>query len=190
MFKMFKRLTQIFPSVFLMTVGSIYSIVLAAEQSDAARATTHPDLITIGWLENVRVYPGGLLMHAKMDTGAKSNAIHAQNIEVMQNSQGDYWVTFDLLEEHEDPNSESLHLRMPLSGEVKVKLRYTSVRDVRPVVDIEFCLNGERYREPFSLTERSDFNYPILLGRTFLAGNFLIDPSETFTHRAGCKREP
>ena len=37
-----------------------------------------PELHTRGWLEHARVMPNGLLMRAKLDSGAKTTSIHAE----------------------------------------------------------------------------------------------------------------
>ncbi len=142
----------------------------------------------LGWLENIRVYPGGMIMRAKLDSGALSNAIHAENIETFEGADGRRMASFTILKDHTNPDSERLDLVLPIEREVNIKLRYTSVRDERPMVSLEFCIAGIRHSTLFSLTERTDFLYPVLLGREFLREHVIIDPSETFTHRTGCRR--
>jgi hypothetical protein len=142
----------------------------------------------LGWLENIRVYPGGMIMRAKLDSGALSNAIHAENIETFEGADGRRMASFTILKDHTDPESERLDLVLPIEREVNIKLRYTSVRDSRPMVNLEFCIAGIRHTGLFSLTERDDFLYPVLLGREFLKERVIIDPSETFTQRTGCRR--
>jgi hypothetical protein len=41
-------------------------------------ASDAPDVHTRGWLEHARVMPNGLLMRAKLDSGAKTTSIHAE----------------------------------------------------------------------------------------------------------------
>jgi hypothetical protein len=144
--------------------------------------------IVLGWLENIRVYPGGMIMRAKLDSGARSNAIHAENINTFEGADGRRMVSFSILKDHDDPDSERLDLVLPVEREVNIKLRYTSIRDQRPMVNLEFCIAGLRRTALFSLTERTDFLYPVLLGRDFLQEHVIIDPSETFTQRTGCRR--
>ncbi len=151
-------------------------------------AELQPDKLVLGWLENIRLYPGGMIMRAKLDSGALSNAIHAENIETFEGSDGRRMASFTILKDHTDPDSERLDLVLPIEREVNIKLRYTSVRDERPMVRLEFCIAGIRQAALFSLTERTDFLYPVLLGREFLRERIIIDPSETFTHRTGCRR--
>jgi hypothetical protein len=127
-------------------------------------------------------------MRAKLDSGALSNAIHAENIQTFEGADGRRMASFTILKDHTDPDSERLDLVLPIEREVNIKLRYTSVLDERPMVNLEFCIAGIRHTALFSLTERTDFLYPVLLGRAFLKEHVIIDPSETFTHRTGCRR--
>ena len=53
----------------------------------------------------------------------------------------------------------------------------------RPVVEMSFCINSHIYHAQFTLADRGNFNYPVLLGRRFLQHNVLIDPGETFMHK-------
>lgn len=147
-----------------------------------------PGKVLLGWLENIRVYPGGMLMKAKLDSGALSNAIHAENMLLFEKD-GVSMVSFTILKDHDDPQSERVSLELPIERQVNIKLRYTPERDERPVVKLDFCIAGVRYTTLFSLTERADFNYPVLLGREFMRDYIIIDPSESFTHRTGCRRK-
>jgi len=144
--------------------------------------------LVLGWIENIRLLPGRSIMKAKLDSGAKSSAMHAEDIEFFEKDGRDM-VRFTVLKDHQDPDSERFIYERPLVRAVNIKLRYTSVRDERPAVRLEFCLAGVRHNAVFSLTNRSDFNYPVLLGREFLKHNILVDSSTSFTHRTRCPRQ-
>ena len=143
----------------------------------------------LGWLEHIRIMPGRTLLRAKLDSGARTSTIHAEDIEYGEHD-GETFVKFSILKDHDDPESERSYYELPLRKHVNIKLRYTPERDERPVVMLDICLAGIVYQVPFSLTERSDFNYPVLLGREFIQDHFLIDPSQTYTHRTRCRRQP
>jgi hypothetical protein len=49
---------------------------------------------------------------------------------------------------------------------------------------LSICKNGKEYVTEFTLNDRSNFNYPILLGRSFLAGVALVDSADTFLFKA------
>lgn len=139
----------------------------------------------LGWVENTRLYPDLAVMKAKLDPGARSSAIHAEDIqEFIQNERR--MVRFTLLTVHDDPSSKRIVVERPVVGEVNIKLRNTERPDQRLVVRLEFCLAGERHNTLFTLANRSNFNYPILLGRQFLSGKILVDSSQSFTHKTRC----
>lgn len=60
----------------------------------------------------------------------------------------------------------------------------------RHVVALEFCINGEFHEAQFSLADRGDFNYPALLGRRFMSGRLLLDPSDSFLSETDCHYSP
>jgi hypothetical protein len=51
-----------------------------------------------GWLEKVRVYPGNLVIYAKMDTGAKYSSLNASNLTPFMRN-GHQWVRFRVTRE-------------------------------------------------------------------------------------------
>lgn len=164
--------------------GLLHADTTGAEHEEGMK----PRLV-VGWLLNIRVYPGGHLMKAKLDTGARSNAMHAEDIAFFDADDGTRMVRFTLLDDHDDPDSERWVFERPVEDQVNIKRRLTSRTEERPVVELEFCMAGVRHTGVFSLTDRSNFNYPVLLGRDFLKDDYLVDPGESFTHRTDCRRK-
>jgi hypothetical protein len=57
----------------------------------------------------------------------------------------------------------------------------------RPVVHMEFCIGGVPVEGDVGLTDRSDFNYPLLVGRRMLTeAKIMVASWETFTHESRC----
>jgi hypothetical protein len=162
----------------------------SAAQSDTSGTAEDFDgdeRIVLGWVENMRLLPQRMLLKAKLDPGARSSAIHAEDIEEFDKD-GRRMVRFTILRQHDDPDSERLVLERPLVREVNIKLRNAEgERDERLAVRLEFCLAGERYNTLFTLTNRDNFNYPVLLGRQFLRNKILVDSGESFTQRTNCQ---
>lgn len=138
-----------------------------------------------GWLQSVRLEPHRLRMRAKLDTGAKSNALHARDIELFTQA-GVRRVRFHLFEDHVEQSGKKLIYDLPVKRTVRVKRRGDLPSDERVTVSVSFCLDGELERAEFSLYDRSNFNYAILLGRSFLAGRFLVNSAETFVLGSDC----
>ncbi|WP_290794954.1 RimK/LysX family protein, partial [Halomonas sp.] len=61
--------------------------------------------------------------------------------------------------------------------------------DERPVVLMKVCLGDTIYEEQFSLRDREEMNYPLLLGRRTLTHLGLLDVRETFLQRPSCNEE-
>lgn len=144
-----------------------------------------PGKKVLGWVERIRLLPGNTVMKAKLDPGANSSVIHAEEIEAFDKD-GQRMVRFTLLVDHDDPDSARIVMEREFVRRVAIKLRNTTRRDRRPVVRLDFCLAGELYQGMFSLTNRSNFNYPVLLGRRFLSDKVLVDSSVSFTQKTGC----
>ena len=143
------------------------------------------DPLQLGWLERVRLQPWDVVVKAKLDTGAKTAAIHATDVEYFDKD-GKEWVRFKLSLDHRDPKAETLLVEKRLERKVKIKLRGTEKTSIRPSVKMEFCLGAKRYQALFTLTNREKFNYPVLLGRRFLADLAVIDPAAKYNSTPTC----
>lgn len=142
--------------------------------------------VIYGWVEWVQVEPSMIPAKAKLDTGAKTSSLHAKNIEWFEKD-GKDWVRF-----HFSPNTKLSGKRM---AEGKTKnfvtieapvYRSTLIKQhkrpsaERPVILHKFMLDGREYEAEFTLTDRSRFIYPVLLGRRFLEHTALVDPAHTY----------
>lgn len=155
----------------LLTIVSMVFPAGAAQKSERLMA---------GWLEMVVLHPWQIKLKAKLDSGAKTSSIHAENIEYFEHDDK-VWVRFNLPKGH-GKKAVQRSIEAPLLREVRIK-RHKLPPISRPVVTMSFCLNSRIYKAQFTLADRGNFNYPILLGRRFLKDNFLIDPAATFLHR-------
>ncbi len=157
----------------------VASPVLAASRTSAA---THAKLIA-GWLEKVTVVATGQIVKAKLDTGAKTSSIHATDVVEIERD-GVRWVRF-ALPPMGGPKSETIVVERPVVRFVRIK-DHTNPSARRPIVELEICFDGRRRRVHFSLVDRSNFNYPVLLGRRFLAGVAVVDASEKYVTEPKC----
>ena len=111
-------------------------------------------------------------LDAKVDTGADSNALHCDHIEIDK----DNMVHFHLLDEVHS----SYHGRKMIVPLYKVKKVRSSNGEIqeRPSIKVSVKFFGKRYKTVISLTNRADMKYPMLIGRKFLSGKFLVDVSQ------------
>lgn len=157
----------------------------AAADSKGAEADEQTKQIA-GWVERIRLLPSRALAVAKLDTGAKTSSIHAEDIERFERG-GRNWVRYTLVLEWKS-KTERVPTESPLVRRVYIK-DHQGQPDARPVVELEFCMDGRRHRAHFSLVDRGAFLYSVLLGREFLAGSFVVDPDATFLTGASCGPE-
>jgi RimK family alpha-L-glutamate ligase len=64
----------------------------------------------------------------------------------------------------------------PLVGATEVRSGTTDSPETRPLADVDLCLNGRWRTVTASITDRSELNYPVLLGRDVLEG-YTLDVS-------------
>ena len=124
-----------------------------------------------GWAEPVILEEAGYRLDAKLDTGADTSSLDAIDIRRFRRK-GKSWVRFTV-EDHDE--GETVRLERPLLRRVRIK-RHDGESQRRSVVSLTVCLGGHRRKVEFSLIDRSQFDYPVLLGRSALAGIAVVDP--------------
>jgi hypothetical protein len=138
-----------------------------------------------GWLQSVRLEPYRVRVTAKLDTGAKSSAIHATDIERFERG-GVERVRFSLFTEHTEQGGDKLTYDLPIQGKVRIKRSPGKPPEERITVRLSFCIAGEVMDAEFSLDNRANLNYPVLLGREFLREHFIVNSAETFLLSYDC----
>jgi hypothetical protein len=138
---------------------------------------TSNELQVIGRVERVDLPRFGLLgLEAKVDTGARTSSIHCTDVRVeAEGDDGRADISFTLLDpEHPDYNGRRFRARRVASRTVR-----SSNGEVqeRHVIEADVVIAGRTIRTKFNLADREAMNYPVLLGRRLLRGNFLVDVS-------------
>lgn len=134
----------------------------------------------VGLIEKVRVCPAAFEITAKVDTGAAHSSLDASNIVEFERN-GVKWVRFDVVNHKGQKRTiESKILRM-------VRIKRHAQKPARAyTIKLGICL-GDYYREDqVSLANRTGFNYRMLIGRSYIRGVFVVDPSLKFTTRPRC----
>jgi len=132
------------------------------------------DKIVLGEIEEVTVSPPGYKYQARIDTGAEGTSVHATDI-VRFERDGDRWVRFSITH--------------PVTGEIQVLerevVRRVRVKQVelegferRLVVMLNLTLGTLSQQTEVSLVDRSDMEFPILVGRNFLQNQAIVDVSQ------------
>ncbi len=108
----------------------------------------------------------------KIDTGADSCAIHCERARIREKNGVEYLV-FRLLDK-KHPLYSGKEVIIEDFKETRVKSSFGDY-EYRYQVRIKFELFGKEYSAPFNLSNRKNMKYPVLLGRKFLANNFVVD---------------
>ncbi len=132
-------------------------------------------------MEKVRIYPENLVIHAKLDTGARNSSLNAPQVQVFKR-QGEAWVRFDVT----DRRGKTATLERRLHRITKIR-QHDRPPDFRLVVSLSICLGDTFKVVEVNLRDRSDFNYQMLIGRSFLNEDFVVDSSVKFTKRPKCR---
>lgn len=140
----------------------------------AGKTITRTKRPVVGWREYVRLPLLGIgKFVAKIDTGAKSAALHAENIEIGGSRQRKT-VKFVVA-----INGRHHHCQLPLIGERRIK-NSSGVSELRAVVETEIQLGKRRITAEVTLTNRTDMGVPMLLGRATVRDHFLVHPGRSF----------
>jgi hypothetical protein len=128
------------------------------------------DLPLIGWRERIALPEIGIgPLIAKIDTGARSAALHAEDIFVRNNA-----VHFKV-----PLDGRVHHCSLPLRGARRVKST-SGHSQHRLVVETTVSVGSHTYATEITLTDRTDMGVPMLLGRVFLRGRFLVHSGRSF----------
>ena len=153
-------------------------------------APTTPQAVPVfGWLEWTYIEAHHVHLKTKLDSGAKTSSLSAVDVERFKQD-GDAWVRFKIPISAADGGTDRpqlIEMESRLEKEVLIK-RHGGGPSRRPVVNIGVCLGDQAFVTPVTLTDRSRFNYPLLLGRSALHGRALLDVSQTYINGADAAR--
>lgn len=170
----------------LLTLLTTQNSAFADSKDKQDRDSEIQEKVILGWLEHVWLKPWNIKTKAKLDTGAKTSSLHAKNIEYFEKD-GERWVRFQFgsstklkpAKYQPGKSDKVVTVEAPLYRTVMIKQHKRSSVE-RPVIMLSFLMGGEEYKAQFTLTDRSKFLYPVLLGRRFLKDVAIVDPAGTY----------
>lgn len=135
-----------------------------------------------GWLEEVMLEPGRRWkIDAKLDTGADTSSLDARDIRRVRVGSKRF-VRFSVT----DPTTKKpVSLRRPYVRTVRIR-EHDGDHERRRVVLMTVCLGDQERTIEVTLTDRTQFDYPMLLGRSALSGMAIIDPRLSRTQEPAC----
>lgn len=138
----------------------------------------------IGWVEHVAIYPGNLVVRARIDTGAKTASLNCDCSQPFERN-GQKWVRFSVV----NRKGKTISLERRVVRTVTIRQHFGD-KQRRPVIRLGLCLAGVYKEVDVNLVDRSGFNYQMLIGRNFLKDGFLVDAARTFLSTPRCSDAP
>jgi hypothetical protein len=139
---------------------------------------TGKDLVVVGWSERVDLPDWGVTrLKAKIDTGARTSAVHVENIRELRGQR----IAFDVV----TGVSRDTWVRVVTRTSRRSAVRSSNGQEAsRYFVKTQMVLGGISREIELSLVDRADMRFRMLIGRTALAGSFLVDAA----HRSITRR--
>ena len=134
----------------------------------------------IGWREWV-VLPGlnSVRLKAKVDTGARTSALHAFGLECFERD-GQDWVRF-AIHPHQRDDSYEILVEYPVS-EYRMVRSSNGQQSRRPVITTLVAVGRYVWATEITLADRDAMGFRMLLGRHAIRGRFLVDSGRSFLH--------
>jgi hypothetical protein len=161
------------PQVIHMTQPKVDCPPPPPASNSASREQLLTDKQIVGLREQALIAGLNVVMQARISTNVAYSVIDARNIQMFERN-SEEWVRFTIY----NPDTKEPHVLE------RKRLRFQTVQtatspnpDRRPVVEIRFTIGKLSQRGEFVLADRSDSEFPILIGRNLLRDVMLVDVS-------------
>lgn len=132
----------------------------------------------LGWREWVGFPELGITqVKAKVDTGARTSSIHAFLTEPFERD-GQQWVRFDIHPVQGD-TSQVIRCEAPVL-ERRVVRDSGGHEELRYVIETIITIGDHRLTAEVTLTDRDTMKFRVLLGRTAIRGDYLVDSGRSY----------
>jgi hypothetical protein len=131
----------------------------------------------IGWREFIGLPEFGISqMAAKIDTGARTSALHAEDQELFERN-GAQWVRFRA---PKVTDQLAPLIEAPLKVEREIK-NTSGIPESRFVIRTLLRLGGQNWHIDVSLADRDAMTFDLIIGRSALKGRkILVDPAHSY----------
>ena len=154
----------------------------AAEEAEASEAAVArpvtPDPVQVfGWREHILIKGIEGKLQAKLDTGALTSSIHAEEKELFERD-GKKWVRFIVTDPGKE-DSPRTRVEAPLVRIARIK-EPGGESVAREVVRLVFEIGDRKLRGDFTLNNRNNMLSPVLIGRRTIKELGWVDPGRTY----------
>lgn len=131
-----------------------------------------------GWREWVSLPSIGVgSIKAKLDTGARTSALHAFNIETYW-SNGELWARF-FVHPYQENDAKEIACDARIE-DIRIVSNPGGRRQRRLVIRTDIRLGDQTWPIDLSLTDRDEMGFRLLIGRTAMHGNLIVDPDHSY----------
>ena len=133
----------------------------------------------LGWREWVSLPGLGIAaIKAKLDTGAKTSALHAWDIS-LRAVDGRQWLRFRVHPAEGGDEAASVVCEAPLSDRRWVT-NPSGAREHRYIISTDIQIGASRWPIELSLTNREAMEFPMIVGREAMRNRLVVDPGASF----------
>nr|WP_086940201.1 ATP-dependent zinc protease [Thaumasiovibrio occultus] len=151
-----------------------------SEPTPVAASTPAPsDKIVLGAEEWVWFDLANSQFKARVDTGATTSSLNATDIQEFER-EGKNWVRFNLAHTQDDLEGRHEIIEAPVVRWVKIRQSSADSTDRRPVIEAWIRIGDIHEKTQFTLADRTQMEYPILLGREFFQDIAVVDVARSF----------
>lgn len=132
------------------------------------------------WVELPDLAPSRL--KAKIDTGARTSALHAHGLSLITDSEGVLLARFEIL-----PNQRTGDDSTFVEAEVleqRLVRSSNGADELRPVIQTDLVLGDHAWKIEVTLSDRELMGFRMLVGRSALRNRFVVDPNRSYCARA------
>lgn len=147
-----------------------------ASDNSKGRADRLKGKVIVGEVENLYLAGPGLIYKARIDSGAETSSIDARNITRFERD-GNNWVRFDVPVPGTD---KFVTLEKEISRRVRVIQASAEDAERRVVVELQFLIGDHQQVAEFTLADRTNLTYEVLIGRNILRDVMLIDVGKEY----------
>ncbi|MDC0609465.1 ATP-dependent zinc protease [Vibrio sp.] len=159
-------------------MGNSSQTIKITNKTQSAAAPIPEHEVVLGSVEKVTIDAVNKTLDARVDTGAKTSSINAEDIESFERN-GEEWVRFHIAN---DKDEKKEWIEAPVVRNVKIKQASNEDGEKRIVVKLWVTVGDIHEKTEFTLADRSQMSHPILLGREFIRDIALVDVSKEYIH--------